>query len=128
MGVHCYVLLVFLLLCSCYVTDLIKKLELHLLVVIILFKIEFGHAQITVRKIGTLMLKTACINPWLELASEFGSDLQDAVDWGRKWLVDFNTGKTQLISFDRSSNTGAIDVKIDGFALEEKSSGVDFLF
>ena len=62
-GVHCYVLLVFLLLCSCYVTDLIKKLELHLLVVIILFKIEFGHAQITVRKIGTLMLKTACINP-----------------------------------------------------------------
>ena len=31
----------------------------------------------------------------LELASEFGSDLQDTVDWGRKWLVDFNAGKTQ---------------------------------
>ena len=26
----------------------------------------------------------------LELASEFYSDLRDTVDWGRKWLVDFN--------------------------------------
>ena len=37
----------------------------------------------------------------LELASEFESDLRDTVDWGRKWLVDFNAGKTQLVSFDR---------------------------
>ena len=29
----------------------------------------------------------------LELASELESDLQDTVDWGRKWLIDFNTGK-----------------------------------
>ena len=35
------------------------------------------------------------------------------------WLVDFNTGKIQLVSFDRSNNTGAIDVKMDGSALEE---------
>ena len=41
--------------------------------------------------------------------------------WGRMWLVDFNAGKTQLVSFDRSNNTGAIDVKMDGSALEEKS-------
>ena len=27
----------------------------------------------------------------LELASELESDLQDTVDWGKKWLVDFNT-------------------------------------
>ena len=26
----------------------------------------------------------------LELASELESDLRDTVDWGRKWLVDFN--------------------------------------
>ena len=32
----------------------------------------------------------------LELASELESDLQDTVDWGRKWLVDFNAGKTQF--------------------------------
>ena len=58
----------------------------------------------------------------LELASELESDLRDTVDWGRKWLVDFNAGKTQLVSFDQSKNTGAIDVKMDGSVLEEKSS------
>ena len=29
----------------------------------------------------------------LELAYELQSDLQDTVDWGRKWLVDLNNGK-----------------------------------
>ena len=32
-----------------------------------------------------------------ELASEIESDLWHTVDWGRKWLVDFNAGKTQLV-------------------------------
>ena len=44
------------------------------------------------------------------------------MDWGEKWLVDFNAGKTQLVSFDQSNSTGSIDVKIDGFVLEEKLS------
>ena len=56
------------------------------------------------------------------MASELESDLRDTVDWGRKWLVDFNAGKTQLVSFDRSKNTGAIDVKMDGSVLEDKTS------
>ena len=47
-------------------------------------------------------------------------NLRDTVDWGKKWLVDFNAGKTQLVSFDRSNNNGSIDVKMDGFVLEEK--------
>ena len=34
------------------------------------------------------------------------------------WLVDFNIEKTQLVLFDGSNNTGAIDVKKDGSALE----------
>ena len=29
----------------------------------------------------------------VELASELESDLRDTVDWGKKWLVDFNAGK-----------------------------------
>ena len=58
----------------------------------------------------------------LELASELESDLQDTMDWGRKWLVDFNAGETQLVSFDRSKDTGAIDVKMNGSILEEKTS------
>ena len=44
------------------------------------------------------------------------------MDWGRNWLVDFKAGKTQLVSFDWSNNTRAIDVKMDGSVLEEKSS------
>ena len=66
----------------------------------------------------------------LELASELESDLRDTVDWGKKWLVDFNAGKTQLVLFDRSNNNGSIDVKMNGSVLEEKSSfaGADLLF
>ena len=35
-----------------------------------------------------------------ELASELESDLRDTMDWGKKWLVDFNAGKTRLVSSD----------------------------
>ena len=56
------------------------------------------------------------------MASEHESDLRDTVACGKKWLVDFNAGKTQLVSLERSNNTGTIDVKIDGSALEEKPS------
>ena len=57
-----------------------------------------------------------------ELASALESDLRDTVDWGKKWLVDFNAVKIQLVSIDQSNDTGSIDVKMDGSALEEKSS------
>ena len=57
----------------------------------------------------------------LELAFELESNLQDTVDWGKKWLVDFNAGKTQLVLFNRSNNNGSINVKTDGSVLEEKS-------
>ena len=49
------------------------------------------------------------------------------MDWGRKWLVDFNAGKTQLVLFDWSNNNGAIDVKMDGSIHEEKSSFLKIL-
>ena len=58
----------------------------------------------------------------LELASELEFDVRDTVDWGKKWLVDFNAGKTQLISFDWFNNNGSIYVKMDGSVLEGKSS------
>ena len=53
----------------------------------------------------------------LELASELESAVRDTVSWGRKWLVDFNARKSQLVLFDRSNNTAAIDVKMDGSIL-----------
>ena len=56
----------------------------------------------------------------LELVSELESDLRDTVDWGKTWIVDFNAGKIQLVSFDRPNNTSVIDVKIDRYVLEER--------
>ena len=44
------------------------------------------------------------------------------MDWGRKWLVDFNAGKTELAFYDRSNSNASINVKMDSFVLEEKSS------
>ena len=42
--------------------------------------------------------------------------------WGRNCLVVFGAGKTQLVSFDQSNNSGAIDVEMDRSFLEGKSS------
>ena len=44
------------------------------------------------------------------------------MDWGKKWLVDSNAGKTQLVSFNGSNKNGSIDVKKGGSVLEKKSS------
>ena len=57
----------------------------------------------------------------LKLASVLESDIRNTVDWGRKWPVDFNAGTTQIVLFDWSNKTSAIDLKIDGSVLEEKS-------
>ena len=68
----------------------------------------------------------------LELASELESVLQDIVNQDRKCLVDFNAGKSQLVSFGWFNNTGAILVKMDGSVFVEKSSfnmlGLTFSF
>ena len=57
-----------------------------------------------------------------ELASELESDIQDTVGWGRQWLFYFNAEKNQLVSFDQSNNTDAVNMKMDESVLEEKSS------
>ena len=44
------------------------------------------------------------------------------MDWGRKWLVDFNAGKTQLVLLDHSNNTATTDVKMDGSGVDKNSS------
>ena len=45
--------------------------------------------------------------------------IYETLNWGKKWLVDFNAGKTQLVSFDSSNNTASIDVKMDESVFEE---------
>ena len=45
------------------------------------------------------------------------------MDWERKWLVDLNTGKSQLVSFDQSNNTDwCYQCENGESVLEEKSS------
>ena len=52
------------------------------------------------------------------------NQIYKTLDWGEKWLVDFNAGKTQLVLFDWSNNTCSLlmFVKMDGSVLEERSS------
>ena len=40
------------------------------------------------------------------------------MEWDRKWLVNFNASYL----FERSDNTGVIDVKMNGSVLQEKPS------
>ena len=40
------------------------------------------------------------------------------MNWGRKWLFDFNAGKTQLVLIDQFN--GAIDLKMDGSCFDDK--------
>ena len=42
------------------------------------------------------------------------------MDWVKKWLVDINARKNQLVSIDWSNNNGSIDVKMDRYVPEEK--------
>ena len=44
------------------------------------------------------------------------------MDLYRKWFVDFNAGKTQLVLFDSLNNTRAVYVKMNGSVHEKKSS------
>ena len=50
-----------------------------------------------------ILLSTKCNQAsdlWqqLELACELESDIQDTMDWNRKWPGDFKTGNTHLVS------------------------------
>ena len=32
------------------------------------------------------------------------------MDWAKKWLFDFNAGKTQLVSFDQSDSSNVNEI------------------
>ena len=44
------------------------------------------------------------------------------MDWAKKWLVDFHGWKTHLVSYVHSNNNCSIDMKMDGYFLEENQS------
>ena len=96
----------------------LKKFQVRYLAFFLLSSVIDGFGWFL---LGRLKARDQASDLWqhTELASELESDLQGTVDWGRKWLVDFNAGKALLVLFHWSNNTGAIDVKMDGSALEE---------
>ena len=55
-----------------------------------------------------------CKGIWSVATTRTGSWI-GSVDLGRKWLVDFNARKTELVLFYRSNSTGAIVVKMGLF-------------
>ena len=67
----------------------------------------------------TVIRRLICGNNWSWLP-ELESDQRATRDWRWKWLADFNAEKAELVSFDWSNNSGAIDVKMSGSVLEEK--------
>ena len=56
----------------------------------------------------------------LDVSFELQSDLQNTVDWGKKWIADFNAEKTQSFSF-QSSKSEAIHVLVTGLLLLEET-------
>ena len=75
-----YLFFIFSLLCSPYIADLIKKLELHIMVVSILLKIKCGQAQICVPKLVYWCQKQPVPNPVsVSLAYIYISDYGDSV-------------------------------------------------
>ena len=43
------------------------------------------------------------------------------IGWDRKWLFDFNAGKTQLVSFNPSHNSGVVGLKMDESSSKKSS-------
>ena len=73
--------------------------------------------------LSMLMILLSICDQWqqLELASELNLIYETLWTWAEV-AVDFNAGKTQLVSIDQSNDTGVNDVKMDGSVLEEKLS------
>lgn len=70
---------------------------------------------------STVSEKT-CFFDRLELASSLESDLRSATDWGKQWLVTFNSSKTKLLSINRYRNPDNISISMSGNTLTESTS------
>ena len=56
----------------------------------------------------------------LNLATDLSSDLNRTVQWGKEWLVSFNTSKTKLVSFNHQRNAPDFPlIHMDGSSLSE---------
>ena len=58
----------------------------------------------------------------LDQARCLESDLQDIVEWGKKWLVTFNAGKTKLLSVSKCHRATPFSIPMNGKDLPENNS------
>ena len=57
------------------------------------------------------------------LATALTIDLNNVVEWGKKWLVTFNASKTKLITFHHyRANTPCPEITMNGVPLEEQDN------
>ena len=66
--------------------------------------------------------KTDDLFDMVELAANLEYDLRSTVEWGKKWLVSFNTSKTKLLSINRFSSPILPSVAMEGTSLPESGS------
>ena len=58
----------------------------------------------------------------LDQARCLESDLRDIVEWGKKWLVTFNAGKTKLLSVSKCHRATPFSIAMNGEDLPENNS------
>ena len=58
----------------------------------------------------------------LDQARCLESDLHDIVEWGKKWLVTFNAGKTKLLSVSKCHKATPFSIPMNGKDLPENNS------
>ena len=92
-----------------YINDLLMMLSVILLTMLLIL-----HSTLDVIRY------LICGNNY-NLLSNFNL-IYETLDWDKKWLVDFNAEKPQLVLFDQSNKPGFIDVKMDESVIEEKSN------
>ena len=82
--------------------------------------------MLSVRLLSTLMILLLTLNVTRHLIC--GNNLNwllhlnviyETMWTGKKWLVDFNAGKSQLVSLEQFSNSGSIDVIMVGLFLRK---------
>ena len=79
---------------------------------------DLAYKSIITKCIGILIKSDLCQQLKLVLNLNL---TRRTLDWGRNWLVNFNSRKTELVSFDCFNNLSAIDVKADWWFLNKKS-------
>ena len=96
-------------LCFCFLCeDYLKSgLYLHLLTVELVFYVTFRECECEGGGGGSLWMLVVGKTQVGRIGHKQGGE----ETWRTLRLVDFNAGKTQLVFFDRSTNTGAIDGK-----------------